>query len=78
MVINDSEWRFFRSAVGMNGTYNDLYARYLRQLGLTGTLQDMIPRYKKNRSILEANIGILSSDDGSYIYDDNDEPVETY
>lgn len=79
MTVNDREWRFYRDAVGKNETYNDLFTRYLRELGLTGTLQDMIPKYRKNRIQLELSMRVLSDDDGNYLYDDdNTQPVETY
>lgn len=49
MATNDKEHKFLRTATGKSGTFNDLYAKYLRGLGASykGTVQDMISRRKK-------------------------------
>lgn len=44
MTINDDNWMFLHTATGLSLPFNDMYYRYLRDLGYTGTLQDMIAR----------------------------------
>lgn len=69
MQINEKEYQFLQDATGRtSGTFNDLYAIYLRGLGFTGTLTDMIAR---NGSRLTPNTGVglltrlLRQQDGS-------------
>lgn len=42
MTINDSNWQFLHDATGLSLPFNEMYFRYLRDLGYEGTLQDMI------------------------------------
>lgn len=44
MTINDSNWQFLQDATGLSLPFNEMYFRYLRDLGYTGTLQDMIAK----------------------------------
>jgi hypothetical protein len=78
MTINDSEWRFLRTVTNTTGTFNDMYARYLRGLGYTGTLQDMLRRWKKSGGVLSTTDVALSSDDGSVLLSDDGQIVEVY
>ena len=41
-TVNDREWKFLAGQTGLSLPFNDLYFRYLRDLGYKGTLQDMI------------------------------------
>jgi hypothetical protein len=41
-TVNDREWKFLAEQTGLSLPFNDLYFRYLRDLGYEGTLQDMI------------------------------------
>lgn len=46
MTINDDNWKFLHQETGLSMPFNDMYFRYLRDLGYTGTLQDMIAKSK--------------------------------
>src|SRR5690606_7271653 len=42
MTSQDREWAFLAEQTGMRSTFNDMYYKYLKDLGYTGSLQDMI------------------------------------
>lgn len=44
-TVNDREWAFLAEQTGEPGPFNDMYFKFLRDLGYTGTLQDMIAAY---------------------------------